>query len=535
MRPVPRYVMNFSLAGMPWEEADVLIIGSGLAGLYTALKLAGHRRVIVVTKDDPAKGATELAQGGIAAALAEADSPALHFRDTMAAGAGLSSPAAARVLAEEGPERVRELIDLGIPFDREGGWLALGREGAHSRPRILHAGGDATGKIVWRALASRVAAEREIRLLPRTTAVDLLAADGRCFGALVLLPDGSPSAILAAATVLASGGAGRLFPVTTNPPVATGDGVAMAYRAGAELMDLEFYQFHPTALAHPRAAGFLISEAVRGEGAVLRNKAGERFMPGCHPLAELAPRDVVARAIAREMERLGTDFVYLDLTHLDPGLVERRFPTIVSTCRKLGLDPVREWLPVAPAAHYFMGGVRTDLFGRTSLPGLYACGEVACTGAHGANRLASNSLLEGLVFGARLAESLLESRPGRPCCPPLEFRGLREHSCDSGTVKARIGQAMWRWVGLVREAGGLEQAAGTLERLWPLFECAAGDRPAVEARNLLLLARLMVEAAAWRRESRGAHYRSDFPEPDPGYRKHLVLVRNGEVQEIPVE
>lgn len=536
MRPVPRFLLNFDLARLLVAKTDVLIIGSGLAGLYTALKLAGRYRVLVVTKDDPEANATALAQGGIAAALAEADSPQLHFEDTLAAGAGLGCPAAALALAREGPARVGELLALGVPFDREDGRLALGREGAHSRHRILHAGGDATGKLIWQTLAARVAGEAKIRLLPKTVAVDLLTADGRCAGALVLFPDGSPGVILAGATVLACGGAGRLFPVTTNPPGATGDGVAMAYRAGAEVMDLEFFQFHPTALAHPGAAGFLVSEAVRGEGAVLRNEAGERFMPAYHPLAELAPRDVVARAMAFEMRRGQTDCVYLDLTRLDPELVERRFPTIVAACRRLGLDPRRAWLPVAPAAHYFMGGVRTDLYGRTSLPGLYACGEVACTGVHGANRLASNSLLEGLVFGARVAASLLGERLAAPPVPDLRFGDLREEGAAAeALVEERLAAVMGRWAGLVREAAGLEQAGAALDELWQVFEHAACGRRGVERRNLLLLARLLLEAALWRRESRGAHYRADFPAPDIGYRKHLLLARGREPGEIPVE
>jgi L-aspartate oxidase len=534
VKVVPRYVANFELARLPQEKTDVLIIGSGIAGLYLALKLSGRCRVMLVTKDDPQACATDLAQGGIAAAVGNGDAAALHFGDTLAAGGGLSDPAAASLLAQDAPDRVRELIAWGIPFDREGKKLALGQEGAHSRRRILHAGGDATGAVIWQGLVARASAAETISILPHTMALDLLVAEGRCYGALVLRPEGSLAAILASATVLASGGAGRLYAVTTNPAVATGDGIAMAYRAGAEVMDLEFYQFHPTALVHPRAPGFLISEAVRGEGAVLRNKAGERFMPAYHPLAELAPRDVVARAMAQEMARLASACVFLDLTHLDRDLVERRFPTIASTCRELGFDLRRDWLPVAPAAHYLMGGVRTDLWGQTSIRNLYACGEVACTGAHGANRLAGNSLLEGLVFSARIADAIL----GRPWqaipCPPLAFGGLREDGPAAEETGAAVPEIMHRRVGLIRDAKGLKEAADELERFWPLLEVAAQQARPVEARDMLLLARLMVEAAAWRRESRGAHHRSDFPKTDPTYRKRLILARGKGAREIPV-
>lgn len=528
-------MVNFNLSRLPIEKTDILIVGSGIAGLFTALKLAGRYRVTLVTKEDPEECSTDLAQGGIAAVMDEADSVELHVKDTLAAGAGLSDSGAVRVLAEEGPERIRDLMEWGIAFDREGGRLALGREGAHSRRRILHAGGDATGAVIWHGLAARAADEKNIHLLSRTMALDLLVDEGRCHGTLVVLPDGSLRAILAAATVLASGGAGQLYPVTTNPAVATGDGVAMAYRAGAEVMDLEFYQFHPTALAHPAAPGFLITEAVRGEGAILRNKAGERFMPRYHPLAELAPRDVVARAIAREMVSSGTESVFLDLTHLDTEWLARRFPTLVTACRKLGLDPRWDWVPVAPAAHYLMGGVRTDLNGRTNLEGLYAGGEVACTGVHGANRLASNSLLEGVVFGERIARDILNRDLRRFNCPRLEYKELQGEAgpAEEGVVAA-VQQIMQSRVGLIREGASLKEAASALEHFWPLLYCAARGRRAAEVRNMLLVARLMVEAAIWRRESRGAHYRADYPAPDPAYKKRLVLAREKEPQEIPV-
>ncbi|MGI9951672.1 L-aspartate oxidase [Moorellaceae bacterium AZ2] len=534
MQPVPRYLVNFRLTDLPRHQTDVLIIGSGIAGLFTALKLAARYRIMVVTKERPEDCCTYLAQGGMAAVMDEGDSVELHVQDTLAAGAGLGNQEAARVLAEEGPERVRELLEWGIAFDREQGRLALGREGAHSRRRVLHAGGDATGAVIWQGLFTRARAQAGIHILPRTMALDLLVEEGRCFGALVLWPDGSLGAVLAAATVLASGGAGRLYPVTTNPAGATGDGVAMAYRAGAEVVDLEFYQFHPTALAHPSAAGFLITEAVRGEGAILRNEKGERFMPAYHPQAELAPRDVVARAIVREMARTGGGRIYLDLSHLDPVWLERRFPTVITTCRRAGLDPARDWLPVAPAAHYFMGGVRTDLNGHTSLEGLYACGEAACTGVHGANRLGSNSLLEGVVFGGRIARELLDRKLTSPTCPPLQYKELREGGTPAkDTMAAELREIMARRVGLLREGEGLQEAASKLQRYWSRLAYEVPTRRAAESNNMLLLAGLMVTAAAWRRESRGAHYRTDFPAPDPAYMKHLVLAREREPRELP--
>lgn len=524
-------MVNFDLRRLPQEETDILIVGSGIAGFFTALKVACRHKVVVITKEDPSECSTDLAQGGIAAALDEGDSSELHAQDTLAAGAGLSDPGAVRILVTEGPERVKELIEWGIPFDQEGGCLALGKEGAHSRRRILHAGGDATGAAIWQGLAARAAMEKNIYLFPRTMALDLLVADGRCYGVLVLDGSGKIRAILAKATVLASGGAGRLYPVTTNPSVATGDGVAMALRAGVEVMDLEFYQFHPTVLIHPQASGFLITEAVRGEGAVLKNKAGERFMPRYHPLAELAPRDVVARAIAMEMARTGTNCVFLDVTHLEPEMLARRFPTVVSTCCKLGLELRHDWIPVAPAAHYWMGGVRTDLYGRTNLKGLYAGGEVACTGVHGANRLASNSLLEAIVFGGRIAADFFEGNWKIRGSPALSYNLLEESTPSKGKEAAFgpfIQGIMERWVGLVRQGQGLKEAAAQLDSLWPLFKREARSRREAEMRNLLLLSRLIVEAAAWRRESRGAHYRADFPEPDPVYCKHLVLCRGKE-------
>ncbi|HYO92185.1 MAG TPA: L-aspartate oxidase, partial [Pyrinomonadaceae bacterium] len=384
-------------------ETDFIVVGSGIAGLRAAIELAlAGARVTVLTKDRTSESNTEYAQGGIAVALSEEDEVALHEEDTLRAGAGLCDPEAVRVMVEDGPRLIRELIDWGTEFDKEAGLLVFTQEAAHSRRRILHAHGDSTGREIVRSLIARARREREIAFVAHAGVESLIASDGKCSGVRYLDPlVRAPRELLARAVVLASGGAGQVFLHTTNPEVATGDGMAMAYRAGAELADMEFVQFHPTALNLQDAPRFLLTEAMRGEGGVLRNGRSERFMSRYHEHAELAPRDVVSRSIVAEMERTGLKTVYLDMTHLSPSFVRRRFPKIYQTCLHYGLDLTRDLLPVSPAAHYSMGGIRTDLYGRTTLAGLYAAGEVSCTGVHGANRLASNSLLEGLVFGAR--------------------------------------------------------------------------------------------------------------------------------------
>src|SRR5918911_369340 len=383
-------------------ETDFIVIGSGIAGLRAAIELASAgARVTVLTKDRTSESNTEYAQGGIAVALSEEDEVALHEEDTVNAGAGLCDPRAVEVMVETGPALIQELIEWGTEFDREGGRLAFTREAAHSRRRILHAHGDATGREIVRALIARARNEPLIAFVAHAATEALLVEDARCCGVRYLDPlVRAPRELRARAVILAAGGAGQLFLHTTNPEVATGDGMAMAYHAGAELADMEFRQFHPTALNLAGAPRFLLSEAMRGEGGVLRNEQGKRFMARYHERAELAPRDVVSRAIVAEMERTATRTVYLDMTELEPRYLAARFPKIYETCRRYGLDITTDLLPVAPAAHYSMGGVRTDLDGRSTLQGLYAAGEVACTGVHGANRLASNSLLEGLVFGA---------------------------------------------------------------------------------------------------------------------------------------
>jgi L-aspartate oxidase len=513
---------------------DFIVVGSGIAGLYTALLAQEHGRVLVVTKASLEECNTRYAQGGIAAAVDAQDSPEQHYRDTLAAGAGLCNPQAVRVLTTEGPARIADLIELGVDFDTVHGQVALTREAAHSLPRVLHARGDATGMEIELTLA-RLAHFSRVELLQHHLATRILVENGRAEGlALADLRQGRRKEVHGRHIVLATGGAGRLFQHTTNPEVATGDGIALAYRAGAEVESLEFYQFHPTALYHPGAPPFLISEAVRGEGGILRNAAGERFMAGQHPLAELAPRDIVARAITREMRRTGQPHVYLDVTHLPTERVRLRFPTIYRTCRELGLDITREWIPVAPAAHYMIGGVRVNLWGQTNVPGLYACGEVACTGAHGANRLASNSLLEVLVFARRLVQAATEQVPEQAEAgeesPPVWFtegpaaRDSKGLEVDpAGLARADLQELMWQHVGIERDGAGLEQAVARLGNWRRSSLPAKSERDRLELEAMLLTAQLIAHAASLRQESRGAHYRTDFPETDPAWRKVIVL------------
>jgi L-aspartate oxidase len=489
----------------PVISTDFLVLGSGIAGLRAAIGLARHGSVLVVTKDQPTESNTGYAQGGVAVALGTEDHTDLHLTDTLDAGAGIVSSDAARVLVEEGPERIREISAWGARFDREDGRFHFTREAAHSRNRVLHALGDATGWEMARALLEKARNTAGIDVRSFACSTDLLLTDGRVVGCRFLTDDGRETPVHARATLLATGGAGQVFAETTNPPVATGDGVAMALRAGAALLDMEFVQFHPTALAVPGAPRFLVSEAVRGEGAFLLNGAGERFTD------ELAPRDQVARAIFRE-NRDGRGPVRLDLRHLDADRVRTRFPRIVATCARYGIDPTREPIPVTPAAHYVMGGVATDLHARATLPGLYAAGEVAANGVHGANRLASNSLLEGLVFGARAAESMREDVASVPAPSPASAGPSARETARASREAVR--GATWESLGLERSGEGLAGLVRALDGWAERPGFAAADRASAETRNLVDVARAMAGSALFRQESRGAHFRSDFPDRD---------------------
>jgi len=505
---------------------DYAVVGSGIAGLYAALLAAEHGTVVVLTKGDIDECNTRWAQGGIAAPIGPGDSPELHMQDTLRAGAGLADPEAARLLAQEAADRIADLVRLGVEFDTLEGEIALAREGAHSLPRVLHAGGDATGAHIETALARAVRAAG-IPVWEHCLVTEIVTEDGRAVGLRALRwPHGETLSLACRFLVLATGGAGRMYRYTTNPPVATGDGIALAYRAGAEVTDMEFVQFHPTALRLPGAPPFLITEAVRGEGAVLLNVRGERFMPRYHPQAELAPRDVVAAAIVREMEATGADHVLLDMRHLSPQRLASRFPQVYSTCLRLGLDPAREPVPVAPAAHYTIGGVRTDLWGRTTLPGLYACGECACTGVHGANRLASNSLLETVVFAKRAVRCTVEGPHGpAPVAPearPLPERPAPGEAPPPGLEALQA--LMWEKVGIERDGPSLLEAVSLLAA-WEEALPPPADRPGHELANLLLCARLTAEAALLREESRGAHRRRDFPHPRREWERHIVFRR----------
>lgn len=508
-----------------WRDCDVLVIGSGIAGLSYALKASDHGDVVLVTKKERAASNTNYAQGGIAAVWSDEDTLALHARDTFVAGAGLCHSDAVRRLVQEGPARVRELIEWGVRFTQEQETVSLGREGGHSRRRILHAG-DLTGREIERALLAAIAAAPRIELLEDHLAVDLLvhASPRRCTGALVLdHHSGELIGYHARVVLLATGGLGQAYLHTTNPDIATGDGVAMAYRAGAQVANLEFVQFHPTALYPAGDRAFLISEAVRGEGAVLRSPGGEAFMDKVHPLGSLAPRDVVARAIDAMMKATGAPYALLDLSPIPRERIEARFPGILRECADRGIDIRAEPVPVVPAAHYACGGIRTDASGRTSLPGLFAAGEVACTGVHGANRLASNSLLEAVVYSHRAAQALpaslaqarrVESDPGGPAATLPD--GDRSGGSDAWReLRAVLRQTLWDDVGLVRSNVRLERAARSIGTLRAGLDAGSVRDPEfLEARNLLEVAELVVRSARLRKESRGLHHNIDYPYRD---------------------
>jgi L-aspartate oxidase len=505
------------------ERTDFLIIGSGVAGLRAAVELAPYGEVIVATKDMPTESSTEYAQGGIAVALSDEDTVGFHFEDTLKAGAGLCREDAVKILVEEGPERIKELISWGAEFDKEGTKLAFGLEAAHSRKRILHSGGDSTGKELERVLINKVRAFTTIKRYPFGLAMDLIIGDGACYGAIIVR-DRRPMAILARATILASGGAGQVYAITTNPQVATGDGIAMAYRAGARVEDMEFVQFHPTALYLPSAPHFLLTEALRGEGGILRNVYEEAFMKNYHRLMELAPRDVVSRAILHEMEKTKSDHAYLDLRHLGAEFVKRRFPQVYSTCLRYELDITKELIPISPAAHYMMGGIKTDTLARTNIAGLFAAGETACTGVHGANRLASNSLLEGLVYGKRAGESALKyglsEKEVEKKDEELDYI-IMPHSIPAhDEIRGSLRRLMWNKVGIIRNEKSLAEARREIAEWDYILKREFLTRRELELKNMIQVAGLITEAAILRKESIGAHYRADYPHLSEDWKRH---------------
>ncbi len=508
-------------------QTDFIVVGAGIAGLRASVELASAGRVLCLAKREVTESNTQYAQGGIAAALSDEDEVGLHLEDTLKAGDGLVNEEAARILVEEGPPRIEELIEWGTEFDHTGSKIAFTREGAHSRSRVLHAHGDSTGREIGRALYLKAAALKNITFGEFEFTTELLVSDGSVHGVSLLDDAGHSHHVFADSVLLATGGLGQVYSNTTNPAVATGDGVAMAHRVGAEISDMEFVQFHPTALYLKNAPRFLLSEALRGEGAYLRNIELKRFMPKYHELAELAPRDVVARAIAHEIEvQHRTDAtVYLDLTHLNSDRVRSRFPTIYATCMRYNIDIATELIPIRPAAHYAMGGVRTDLDGQTSIDRLYAAGEVACTGVHGANRLASNSLLEGLVYGARAAKAMQEETNSahQSFTIPATAQSSNGNNAEAEALIRQVQSLMWQHVGVVRQGNSLRQVVGELSRLQQQSP-KPSSRLAREAANILETGLLIARAALAREESRGAHYRTDFPvKNDAKFHKHSVI------------
>ena len=502
------------------RDCGLLVIGSGLAGINAALLAAERgRRVRLIAKSSLERTNTDRAQGGIAAAVAAGDDPERHARDTEAAGAGLCDAAAVRALTQEGPAAIRRLQSLGVGFDRDAaGNVSLAIEGAHSAPRVLHAGGDRTGRAIQSALTARLA-EAEVEVSTDLTVVDLALESGRCVGAVAVDGDGQYQSITAEATLLASGGAGALYRNTTNPPTATGDGIGLALRAGAVVRDLEFVQFHPTALAADDGPSFLVSEALRGEGAVLLDGAGDRLMQTAHPDAELAPRSVVARAMAETMRREGSDRVWLDISHRDAVWIRERFPGVTAGCLERGYDLCAGPIPVAPAAHYHMGGVYTDLDGRTTVPGLFACGEAAATGAHGANRVASNSLLEAAVFSSRAIAALEADAQRTADAPPDDLRELRAVGMGAAPSREALQQLMNDRAGMIRHGEDLTKAR---ERLAAWQADGAGEAVDPSLGLMTLAARGIVEAALAREETRGAHVRNDYPQLHPAWRRRLA-------------
>ncbi|MFC2007112.1 L-aspartate oxidase [Chloroflexota bacterium] len=510
------------------NQYDYIIIGSGIAGLYTALLATEQGSVLIMTKGSIADCNTKHAQGGIAAAIGDNDSQDLHLRDTIAAGDNLCDEEAVRILVNDAAARISDLVTFGVPFDTLDGKIALTMEAAHSVPRILHAGGDATGEYIEVTLSDRVRAN-DISVLEHVMATEILVENGTIRGVKALdCRTGTTEEFTCRYLVLATGGAGQLFKYNTNSDIATGDGIALAFSAGAEIVDIEFFQFHPTALRLPGVAPFLVSEAVRGEGGILLNVDGYRFMSDYAPDGDLAPRDVVARSIVFEMIKLGSDRVFIDVTHLPQQVITTRFPNIYRFCLNHGLDITRGLIPVAPAAHYMMGGIKVNTWGETSIPGLFATGEAACTGIHGANRLASNSLLEATVLSNRIIERTRENVDiktgitGKDTSVRslLSQRKLQDNLSPPSI--SRLQQLFWDDVGIIRNKDGLTEAANVLA-IWQKSLPTPTDRPSFELNNMILTGRLVAEAALIREESRGAHFRTDFPQSSPEWKRHIVF------------
>jgi L-aspartate oxidase len=526
-----RYLVGFDTAQLPELFTEVLVVGSGVAGLTSALEAAKRSKVMVISKNKLGENNTMHAQGGIAAVISPNDRFQYHIRDTLEAGQGLCDREVVEKVVREGPKRIKGLMELGAKFDREDGLLALTQEGGHSRPRIIHGRGDSTGMVVEEALIHAVGDNADISTMDHCFAIDLLVVEGACRGALLWHKQRGRFVVWAGETILATGGCGQLFRETTNSEVATGDGLAMAYRAGTVLQDMEFIQFHPTTLYIAGAARALITEAMRGEGAILRNKWGERFMPKYHPLAELAPRDVVSQSILKEMQDTEHTHVCLDVTHLPGKYLESRFPNINSICASFHLDITKEWIPVRPSAHYMIGGIKVDDKARTGLPHLYACGETACTGLHGANRLGSNSLLECLVYGytaGREASLSLKRRRRRVQSYPVkvstEVKRLRGLNLED--IKDSLKSLIWRCAGVERDEKHLKEAEDTLLQWWEYVMDKEFHTPeGWELQNMLLLSDLIIRASQERKESRGVHYRKDCPQRDDHHWKRHIVFR----------
>ena len=526
-----RYLVDFDSSNLEKVYNDVLIIGSGIAGIYTSLKINENYKVLIITKEKMDMSNSVLAQGGIAVSLGKSDSPELHFKDTLYAGAGLCKEETVWVLVNEAAGNIKDLCKYGVNFDRtEEDTLSLSREAAHSKNRIIHAG-DTTGKEVLDTILAEAVKRKNIEIKERVMAVDLITENGECRAVMAYDEQkGRYCLYMAPVIIIASGGYGRLYYNTTNPEMATGDGGCMAYRAGCELMDMEFVQFHPTVLYHKDNKSFLISEAVRGEGGILRNINGDRFMSKYHELQELAPRDVVSRAIFEEMKRTNSTNVFVDITHKNKEWIENRFPNIYKTCLDYGIDMTKDYIPVAPAEHYCMGGIKVDAFGRTNIKGLFACGEAACNGIHGANRLASNSMLEGLVFGNKISgqvDEIINSKKPDFNIEDIAFKTDRViKDIDSEALIVEIQKLMVKKVGIVREEKALKEALQRLLEIESMIKDVKNSTTKdMELSNIVLLSRFIVSSALERQESRGAHFRSDFPQTDDAHWKRNITIK----------